>query len=48
MLTKHGGHLGFLEGAVVWPKDETWLDRFLVEFATSALKVYAVADTKNC
>ncbi|CAJ0930231.1 unnamed protein product, partial [Mesorhabditis belari] len=38
VLTSHGGHLGFLEGGSFSPKSVTWLDRFIVQMANSAVK----------
>ncbi|KAM9854020.1 monoacylglycerol lipase ABHD2-like [Aulostomus maculatus] len=32
-LTQHGGHLGFFEGAVLFPQPLTWMDKVLVEYA---------------
>ncbi|XP_019729577.1 monoacylglycerol lipase ABHD2-B-like [Hippocampus comes] len=32
-LTQHGGHLGFFEGAVLFPQPLTWMDKVIVEFA---------------
>uniref|UniRef100_A0A1I7ZN09 AB hydrolase-1 domain-containing protein n=1 Tax=Steinernema glaseri TaxID=37863 RepID=A0A1I7ZN09_9BILA len=40
ILTKHGGHLGFLEGRSVAPNSVTWLDRFIVEYADAAIETY--------
>ncbi|XP_030282006.1 monoacylglycerol lipase ABHD2 [Sparus aurata] len=31
-LTQHGGHLGFFEGAVLFPQPLTWIDKFIVEY----------------
>lgn len=28
ITTKHGGHLGFLEGSSFSPKSVTWIDRY--------------------
>jgi len=38
ILLKHGGHLGFLEGACFSPHSITWLDRFIVQCANAATK----------
>lgn len=40
ILTKHGGHLGFLEGGSFAPFSITWLDRFIVEMADKAVTLY--------
>ncbi|EJW75861.1 hypothetical protein WUBG_13231, partial [Wuchereria bancrofti] len=40
VLTKHGGHLGFLEGSSIAPNSVTWLDRFIVELANSVAVAY--------
>lgn len=40
ILTKHGGHLGFLEGCSFAPNPVTWIDRFIVELASAAVVVY--------
>ncbi|VDM98920.1 unnamed protein product [Thelazia callipaeda] len=40
VLTKHGGHLGFLEGSGITPNSVTWLDRFIIELANAAVEVY--------
>ncbi|XP_023270370.1 monoacylglycerol lipase ABHD2-A isoform X2 [Seriola lalandi dorsalis] len=34
-LTLHGGHLGFFEGAVLFPQPLTWMDKVIVGFANS-------------
>ncbi|XGW23442.1 hypothetical protein V3C99_005573 [Haemonchus contortus] len=39
--TRHGGHLGFLEGSSFAPHSVTWLDRFIVVMADQAVKAYA-------
>lgn len=31
-LTQHGGHLGFFEGAVLFPLPLTWMDKFIVNY----------------
>ncbi|VDN41955.1 unnamed protein product [Gongylonema pulchrum] len=41
ILTKHGGHLGFLEGSGIIPNSVTWLDRCIVELANAAIVVYS-------
>uniref|UniRef100_UPI00358F3458 monoacylglycerol lipase ABHD2 isoform X1 n=2 Tax=Myxine glutinosa TaxID=7769 RepID=UPI00358F3458 len=35
VLTEHGGHLGFFEGAVLFPKPLTWMDKLVVEYANT-------------
>ncbi|XP_029378997.1 monoacylglycerol lipase ABHD2-B-like isoform X1 [Echeneis naucrates] len=32
VLTQHGGHLGFFEGAMLFPQPLTWMDKFIVEY----------------
>ena len=32
VLTKHGGHLGFYEGGLIWPNKTTWLEHALLEY----------------
>ncbi|XP_056455598.1 monoacylglycerol lipase ABHD2-like [Gadus chalcogrammus] len=32
VLTQHGGHLGFFEGAVLLPKPLTWIDKLIVSY----------------
>ncbi|XP_071400820.1 monoacylglycerol lipase ABHD2-like [Centroberyx affinis] len=32
-LTQHGGHLGFFEGAVLFPHPLTWMDKVIVDYA---------------
>uniref|UniRef100_A0A3Q3JSX4 Monoacylglycerol lipase ABHD2 n=1 Tax=Monopterus albus TaxID=43700 RepID=A0A3Q3JSX4_MONAL len=32
-LTQHGGHLGFFEGAVLFPQPLTWMDKVIVEYS---------------
>ncbi|XP_026221467.1 monoacylglycerol lipase ABHD2 [Anabas testudineus] len=32
-LTQHGGHLGFFEGAVLFPQPLTWMDKVIIEYA---------------
>ncbi|XP_022624033.1 monoacylglycerol lipase ABHD2-A [Seriola dumerili] len=34
-LTLHGGHLGFFEGAVLFPQPLTWMDKVIVGYANS-------------
>ncbi|XP_023669913.1 monoacylglycerol lipase ABHD2-like [Paramormyrops kingsleyae] len=34
-LTLHGGHLGFFEGAVLFPQPLTWMDKVIVEYANT-------------
>ncbi|CAJ0592965.1 unnamed protein product [Cylicocyclus nassatus] len=41
ILTRHGGHLGFLEGSSFAPHSVTWLDRFIVQMADRAVETYA-------
>ncbi|KAM9376629.1 monoacylglycerol lipase ABHD2 isoform 2-T2 [Pholidichthys leucotaenia] len=31
-LTQHGGHMGFFEGAVLFPEPLTWMDKVIVEY----------------
>ncbi|KAF7657958.1 hypothetical protein LDENG_00019960 [Lucifuga dentata] len=31
-LTQHGGHLGFFEGAVLFPQPLTWMDKIVVNY----------------
>uniref|UniRef100_A0AC35UEM3 AB hydrolase-1 domain-containing protein n=1 Tax=Rhabditophanes sp. KR3021 TaxID=114890 RepID=A0AC35UEM3_9BILA len=38
VLTKHGGHLGFLEGRSLKPSSKTWLDRFIVQLSDAAVE----------
>ncbi|XP_078283639.1 monoacylglycerol lipase ABHD2-like isoform X2 [Rhinoraja longicauda] len=35
VLTLHGGHLGFFEGAVLFPKPLTWMDKLILEYANA-------------
>uniref|UniRef100_A0A667ZUV5 Monoacylglycerol lipase ABHD2 n=1 Tax=Myripristis murdjan TaxID=586833 RepID=A0A667ZUV5_9TELE len=32
-VTQHGGHLGFFEGAVLFPQPLTWMDKVIVDYA---------------
>ncbi|XP_056272366.1 monoacylglycerol lipase ABHD2 [Pseudoliparis swirei] len=32
-LTQHGGHLGFFEGAMLFPQPLTWMDKVVVQYA---------------
>ncbi|CAL8358358.1 unnamed protein product [Lota lota] len=32
VLTQHGGHLGFFEGAVLFPQPLTWIDKLIVSY----------------
>lgn len=34
-LTLHGGHLGFFEGAVLFPQPLTWMDKVIVAYANA-------------
>ncbi|XP_062246155.1 monoacylglycerol lipase ABHD2-like [Platichthys flesus] len=34
-LTQHGGHLGFFEGAVMFPQPLTWMDKVIVEYTNA-------------
>ncbi|KAL7854453.1 hypothetical protein SRHO_G00166430 [Serrasalmus rhombeus] len=34
-LTLHGGHLGFFEGAVLFPQPLTWMDKVIVGYANT-------------
>uniref|UniRef100_A0A0K0EM72 AB hydrolase-1 domain-containing protein n=1 Tax=Strongyloides stercoralis TaxID=6248 RepID=A0A0K0EM72_STRER len=40
VLTKHGGHLGFLEGKSLKPNSVTWIDRFIVQYADASVLAY--------
>ena len=40
-LTRHGGHLGFFEGWIVYGRSLTWLDRVVVEYVNSVLAAFA-------
>uniref|UniRef100_A0A4W3ISI1 Monoacylglycerol lipase ABHD2 n=1 Tax=Callorhinchus milii TaxID=7868 RepID=A0A4W3ISI1_CALMI len=35
VLTLHGGHLGFFEGAVLFPEPLTWMDKLIVEYTNA-------------
>ncbi|XP_023653564.1 monoacylglycerol lipase ABHD2-like [Paramormyrops kingsleyae] len=35
VLTLHGGHLGFFEGAVLFPQPLTWMDKVIVSYANA-------------
>ncbi|XP_048471830.1 monoacylglycerol lipase ABHD2 [Rhincodon typus] len=35
VLTLHGGHLGFFEGAVLFPKPLTWMDKLIIEYTNA-------------
>lgn len=35
VLTQHGGHLGFFEGAMLFPQPLTWMDKVIVEYTDS-------------
>lgn len=37
-LTRHGGHMGFFEGKLLWPQPLTWMDRIIVEYADAIYK----------
>eukprot|EP00096_Caligus_rogercresseyi_P008162 TRINITY_DN2655_c3_g1_i1.p1 TRINITY_DN2655_c3_g1~~TRINITY_DN2655_c3_g1_i1.p1 ORF type:complete len:451 (-),score=123.33 TRINITY_DN2655_c3_g1_i1:241-1593(-) len=39
---KHGGHLGFYEGGLLYPNNTTWLDRVLIEIANGMTHVHAL------
>uniref|UniRef100_A0A915JRU5 Uncharacterized protein n=1 Tax=Romanomermis culicivorax TaxID=13658 RepID=A0A915JRU5_ROMCU len=39
ILTKHGGHLGFLEGSSLSPSSVTWLDRLIVQLANGVINM---------
>ncbi|XP_023128396.2 monoacylglycerol lipase ABHD2 [Amphiprion ocellaris] len=32
-LTQHGGHMGFFEGAVLFPQPLTWMDKVIIEYS---------------
>ncbi|XP_024136861.1 monoacylglycerol lipase ABHD2 [Oryzias melastigma] len=34
-LTQHGGHMGFFEGAVLFPEPLSWMDKVIVEYSDS-------------
>lgn len=34
-LTEHGGHMGFFEGAVLFPQPLTWMDKVIVEYTNA-------------
>ncbi|KAK5608065.1 Monoacylglycerol lipase ABHD2-B [Crenichthys baileyi] len=34
-LTEHGGHMGFFEGAVVFPQPLTWMDKVILEYTNA-------------
>ena len=34
-LSLHGGHLGFFEGAVLFPQPLTWMDKVIVGYANA-------------
>lgn len=34
-LTLHGGHLGFFEGAVLFPQPLSWMDKVIVSYANA-------------
>ncbi|XP_040565520.1 abhydrolase domain-containing protein 2 [Lepeophtheirus salmonis] len=38
---KHGGHLGFYEGGLIYPNNVTWLDRVLIEMANGMTQVHS-------
>jgi len=35
VVTKHGGHLGFYEGGLIWPNKTTWLEHALLEYVVA-------------
>ncbi|XP_062856756.1 monoacylglycerol lipase ABHD2 isoform X2 [Trichomycterus rosablanca] len=35
VLTQHGGHLGFFEGAMLFPQPLTWIDKVIVSYANA-------------
>ncbi|XP_077173650.1 monoacylglycerol lipase ABHD2 [Paroedura picta] len=35
VLPLHGGHLGFFEGAVLFPEPLTWMDKLVVQYASA-------------
>lgn len=35
VLTQHGGHLGFFEGAMLFPQPLTWMDKAVVEYTNA-------------
>lgn len=34
-LTQHGGHMGFFEGAVLFPQPLTWMDKVIIEYSNA-------------
>lgn len=34
-LTLHGGHLGFFEGAVLFPHPLTWMDKVILSYSNA-------------
>ncbi|KAK3580753.1 hypothetical protein CHS0354_023034 [Potamilus streckersoni] len=47
VLTKHGGHLGYFEGGFIIPKEVTWLDRAIVEYADAIVKITSESDLSS-
>ena len=39
--TEHGGHLGYFEGGVARPKDVSWVDRLLLQYADACIELSA-------
>ena len=37
--TEHGGHLGYFEGGVIRPKDISWIDRLLLQYADACVEL---------
>ncbi|XP_013119645.1 monoacylglycerol lipase ABHD2-B isoform X2 [Oreochromis niloticus] len=37
-LTQHGGHMGFFEGAVLFPQPLTWMDKVIVEYTNAVCR----------
>lgn len=35
VLPLHGGHLGFFEGAVLFPEPLTWMDKLVVQYTNA-------------
>ncbi|MCJ8734297.1 hypothetical protein PDJAM_G00233610 [Pangasius djambal] len=35
VLTQHGGHMGFFEGAMLFPQPLTWIDKVIISYANA-------------
>ena len=42
--TRHGGHLGYFEGGLLFPRSITWLDKVVVQYTNAVVRV-AVTST---